>query len=328
MKIKILSPLFIATMMVTLFSCHEDEQQLKPVAGNDHSNVKATRDSRSGNSSVSLLSTTSSHFTDWSGQVHIEITMEETGLAGWHQNVSVPVPADYVLVGGGAWVNNADMVNAGALLTESRPDEDLQQWWAGSKDHVDPDAHSLIVYSIGLRIDGIDRTTLMNYIFADHTTSGTTSAPGTSMGVPYPYTLIGGGAEVNWSTKGSLIVQSYPNGTQWTVKSKDHIQAEATSITAYAIGIQEYIPGFGYLDVDIFSGSTTVLGGYQTADLSLPYGYALACPGVKEVFNPAAGRLITGIYPDGNYVQVASKDHKRGNISQLQAYAIGIRKRP
>ena len=51
------------------------------------------------------------------------------------------------------------------------------------------------------------------------------------------FRLTGAGARVNWGGVGNLLTASFPEDRQTVVAhGKDHIQADISTITAYAVG--------------------------------------------------------------------------------------------
>jgi hypothetical protein len=62
----------------------------------------------------------------------------------------------------------------------------------------------------------------------------------TEVAVETGYTLIGGGARVNWSDPGNLMTACYPifDQNRWVAASTRHRRRSDATITAYAIGVQ------------------------------------------------------------------------------------------
>jgi hypothetical protein len=133
----------------------------------------------------------------------------------------------------------------GALLTASYPNPEKSAWRVSSKAHMDPDAHFLTGYSIGLQLEGVDDPYQLRdkvYVFQD--TSDVKPHPEASVFVPdyewtpdaCRYVVIGGGFKVHWTGAGNLATASFPNDLNgWTVRSKDHEIESPACITAYAI---------------------------------------------------------------------------------------------
>lgn len=241
------------------------------------------------------------------------------------------VDTDFVLVGGGAWADYPTG-GAGALLTASYPDSSLTKWTAASKDHDIICPHTLHVYAIGLRLAGVDRTTLANAMVVQTVTSGTSEYPTASVSLPQGYQIIGGGACANYSAGGygSLLTGSYPSGlNSWVASSKDHMHVCSASITSYAIGITTgQISGFGSLAVNIASSSVSSPA-YQTPDAHqiITNGYVLSCLGGKATYNYGHGRMLFRIFPDnGEGANAYSKDHEVPDSGVTTAYSIMIRK--
>jgi hypothetical protein len=264
--------------------------------------------------------------TDWSGKVHTYIAYSYTsGLLT--QAWTASVPQDYVLIGGGAWAKYVDG-QMGALLTASYPDENYLDWHAESMEHLAASkyGHTLYVYAIGLKLDGVTRDQLKNYIHISHSTSGTAEEPNASASVGSGYTLIGGGAYVNNTYgSGNLLTACYPSGNSWYAASKDHGVVSANEITAYAIGIIPTIPNFGTLEIGNESSNQNISSGKGTTSVSIDNGWLLSCPGGQATWTPGtAGRMLVGIVPTSALgVTVTSKDH--GSYSSGSTYAYGIK---
>jgi hypothetical protein len=150
---------------------------------------------------------------------------------GWPVATAV-LPAGYVLTGGGAedhWRGNGNM------LTASYPDGSTA-WTAKGKDALHPDPSSITSYAIGIRPrNGAD----MPAVSIFRQTSSVAQHPSANVSVPDGYQLLSGGAFADWRTHGSHLTSSFPSSmVEWSVASKDIVYPEATSITAYAIGVK------------------------------------------------------------------------------------------
>src|SRR5262245_15907521 len=184
-------------------------------------------------------------FTDRSGKIHITIFEREAQNAQHHfKDFKVRVPDDMVAVGGGA---EATDVPNGALLTMSRPSDNLTRWSASSKDHNVPNEHRLRVFAIGLKIDGVADMRDVVKVFS--ATGGIDHHPSMTAFVDNGFLLIGGGFFADWETLnpngGSLGTASCPTeegGRKgWFAQSKDHFVSSAAAMTSFAIGIRSVI---------------------------------------------------------------------------------------
>ncbi|MCX8489708.1 MAG: hypothetical protein ORN54_01425 [Cyclobacteriaceae bacterium] len=272
--------------------------------------------------------TVSQEFTDVSGLVKIKLFYESFGPTSYNISNSVHVDADYVLVGGSAWVENTE---AGALLTESRPDFYNNDWYATSKEHAYFDSHTLHIVAIGLRLEGVTSDALRSYMQVFSIPGGTQSAPSASVTIPTGYLLLGGGTKINWTAPGNLLVHSYPAGNTWNSKGKDHLYSSPASITSYAIAIQDVnIPGFGFLESAISSASQFSSSGTKTVGVTIPSGWIVTCPGGRVSYG-SWGRMLTGIQipTDSPFTSsVTSKDQGYADGGTTFAYAVRIRKKP
>jgi hypothetical protein len=287
-------------------------------------------------SSKSLTSTTDTieHYTV-SDYIHFVIVSNTTYPTAYnHPSLAVGVPDGYVLVGGGAHAfdntGSYPIINAGAFLTESRPNGSLTYWKGSSKDHITADPHYLTVYAIGMKIDGVTPAYLRSQISLDSAVSGSTNHPEVDVSVPEGYLLIGGGAFDNYGTGyGNMLVRSYPtSSTTWYVFGKDHRRADPCTITAYAIGINNVsFPNVGYIQTEYIYEEDYVAYGYNEAKTPVSEGWALACCGGNVTYN-GIGRLMVSLRPDipswGSYdVSLWSGDN--GNISAGSNFAYAVR---
>lgn len=150
-----------------------------------------------------------------------------------HPTATVILPPGYILVGGGA---QANFGFDGQFLVISAPLGDLSGWTAASQDHLASDPGTVTAYAVGIR-DRSGAASIQTFL-SQQTSTTAQSAPSEDVPVPPQYTLVGGGAAVSMSgSVGNLLTSSYPRSSQeWSASSHDHLQADAETITAYAIG--------------------------------------------------------------------------------------------
>jgi hypothetical protein len=280
--------------------------------------------------SISTISGGNPEYSDWSGKIHLKVFWERTYVKGHYQEISASITSEYALVGGGAWA--FDYTGNGAFITQSRPDpNNINAWRGRSKDHAVTDLHNLYVYAIGMRIDEVDPAFLRSQIVVVQSNpSPPSDLPTNTINVPWNYLLIGGGAFDDYHGYGNILTRSYPNGFNWEVRGKAHSHSDPSSITAYAIGINNIsFPNVGYLRVTV--NPITESSGYGETYCYSPVvsGAALTCPGGLVTYN-GWGRLLVGLYPS-NLIPVAqliSKDAQHHDWGENTAYAVGIEKRP
>jgi hypothetical protein len=262
--------------------------------------------------------------TDWSGTVQIVIVTNEA--TGEHPQVDIKLPDGYALIGGGAVVT-PQFTAPGALITASYPDADFTTWHAASKDQLVPFTHTLVGYAIGLKLTGMTKGQLISNMWIFSATSSIAPHPDTSVGViSSDYFLIGGGAKIVYgSGEGNLLVKSIPQGTMWSVSGKDHGVSDPDSITAYAIGIKNYISSFGTLEVVQDSVATYASGGFGTANVTMDSTWVVASAGGNAQYN-GPGRMLTSILPGIRNVSVTSKDHEYPDSGTTTAYVVKIRR--
>ncbi len=277
--------------------------------------------------------------TDWSGKVMTKVWECHTTTRQHVQSLTCPVDDGYVLIGGGA---RTVYYGSGALLTEARPlDGGLVSYAASSKDHINSDPHDLYVYAIGLKLLGIDRTTLLpqlHYVQSALTSSSEGPWASVVQSPPWGVDLTGGGY-LQWNQPGLLMTQSYPgfgpdgyvNGYNWQFAGKDHKSYATGQAMANLISIRRDIPGWGSLDVYFQKTANVYVGsGVGTATQRVSTGWALAGIGATTDFDTGTpGRMLFGMYPDPNdptVVTIKSKDHISGSGGHTQGYVIMIRR--
>ena len=272
-------------------------------------------------------------FTDASGEVIVRVY---TGpwVYGQHNTTSVNVDTDFVLVGGGAmisqWANPDDLLGQpGALLTKSYPNSNFTTWHAASKDHGTVYWHSLRAYAIGLRLSGVSSVQLRNYMTIVKTSSSgnhpTAVAP-----VPPGYLLLGGGASAIGSPqRGLLLTASFPSSFhEWTASAKDHHFFESGSVEAFAIGIQQSIPGFGVLNATYNNALTSTGTGYGVASIQAPTGWVVTSVGGRAQYS-GPGRMLTDLFPYWDLsnrlgAKAISKDHLGPYYTSGDTYAYTV----
>jgi hypothetical protein len=155
----------------------------------------------------------------------------ETSDPAAHPQAVAILPDDYVLTGGGAFVNWA---GAGNLLTASFPNSD-KSWEARSKDHDISDPAQITAYAIGIKPK--PGTKKVSHIIKN-ATGPIAAHPSAQVCLDPGWTLSGGGAFDNWNGAGNLLTASFPNGMCWFASGKDHMISSPAAITAYVIGLK------------------------------------------------------------------------------------------
>jgi hypothetical protein len=319
MKLTFKGASFILACLVTVFtSCKKDYQpaNLERLTGNPTEAL--TPQSILAGGSVDSS-------TDWSGTVHTIIVTNQ--VSGNHPLVDVTIPSDYLLVGGGAVVT-PEQGTPGALLTASYPDANLRTWHAASKDHILSYYHTLVGYAIGLKLDGVPRDILRQYVNLDSASNGPLNITGVSFGPNNGSVVIGGGAKVTWTNPGNLLFACYSSHLVGILAaSKDHIEVSPAILTGYYISIQPVIPNFGTLDFQALTNTTTVNSGYGVTSINIPDGWVLTCPFGNCTYR-GVGRMLSGIKPGTKQITIISKDHAQADGGDTEAYAAVFRKKP
>jgi hypothetical protein len=320
--------LFVVLTLIA-FACVERDEVQQPTAAQAQHVGPAQVNDRSANGRVGTFYT---YFNDWSNTVHTvvvekDVTENAAGLT------SLGVPSDYVLVGGGAYTSDA---GAGGYIMSTYPSGySTFNWNAQSHDHQTADTHTLTVYAVGLKIDGVTASTLESYMSRVSSPLPTqyVHAPTASVSLTAGYNLVGGGAVVtDLNGNGNFLIYSYPSSTTtWEVGSKDQNVNSFAGIVAYAIGIPSTIPGFsGQLEVSSASALVLPGYGYATASVTLPSGWAPTCVGAISTAY-TNGRLLTGLRPPGaiypTQFMSESKDCGVATGGWLSVFGICIRKK-
>lgn len=274
--------------------------------------------------------------TDWSGRLHIQVVDCTTTVIRHFQTLSCSVDPSFVLVGGGARTDYFG--GSGALLTETRPVDDGQfrTWQASSKDHINSNPHNLKVFAIGMRLDGVARGTLVAQMQIKSSTDTPVPAIGAGnwqTSTDEGYTLLGGGAFVNWTGEGALLTRSSPDlsgeARTWIAAAKDHNKAAAWNMTVYAIGIRPLILGFGSLEIATRSAVVGTSSGHiGDVTARADGGWVNACPGAFSDWSPGEGRLLFGIVPTTTSGEAMDKDHIKGDVGTLYGFVRQIRVMP
>jgi len=170
------------------------------------------------------------------GPLTIGVFAQTSGVTN-RPSATLAVPAGYKIVSGGALVNAGH--GPGNMLIASYP-ASATTWFAQSKD-VDgkPDPRSITAYAVAI----FDPDDLFDVQIAK-ATSNVASRPAVTATVAADYVLTGGGAMTTAGVTGAgnFLTASYPAAdVQWRASSKDHVTANPSSITAYAIGLTSLV---------------------------------------------------------------------------------------
>lgn len=267
-------------------------------------------------------------FKDASGLVTVGVYEARSASAlGAHTDQAAHVPDDMIVVGGGAC---AEWTGYGALLTASYPDAHLSAWLASSKSHTKVDNHFFKTWAVGLKIEGITRQQLLEFIHVDRQESGMGTAPQASAYVPAGHVLLGGGIKIEWTGYGVLATASYPSSNRsWTAKSKSHTVEAQANLKCWAISLRKNLP-VGTVDT-VISNITSPSSFGPSASSDVPPGYALSGGG-GEVRWTSFGNLLWRLQPSTETTNqdfaASGKSHTETDSSTVTAYAMGIKINP
>jgi hypothetical protein len=249
---------------------------------------------------------------DTASPVHTQVKVCMTTTPQRAQSVNCMVDAGFALVGGGAKVIQAGM---GALLLESRPQTDDRTWFARSSDHIWAASHNVVVYAVGLRLDGVNAKRLRNLI-SDFSFGAPIGSSEYSSAAPPPGRFLSVGLGTPTVTSGRFITKIFPNGNNWWVGNKDHLVAAPTNLSFHARVLGPgIIEGFGAIDLQTRTGPVvSTAGGAQTSSTFVDGGWALVGYGGKAEWPPgSSGRMLDALGLDANDIRRAaasSRDHQ------------------
>jgi hypothetical protein len=224
------------------------------------------------------------------------------------------VPVGWKILSCGARVNYG---GPGQLLTDVHPEDD-QTCVAAAKAHGTADPATLDMFSVAVSDPKNEWDVVVR-----SATSAPAGAPCQTVQLPEGYALTGGGAFDHWSTVGGLLTASRPYGTAgWMACAKQHEVTEATSITAYAIGIRPR-SSLAAPEVQIFVATGTQ-SDTPSAKVGVGAGFTLVGGGAEDNWR-GFGNLLTASFPDGGGWAAQGKAHSRSDPSTVTVYAIGIR---
>jgi hypothetical protein len=265
---------------------------------------------------------------DASGSLHVSVWQKDSGSPLHKNKVEVEPEEGWVVIGGGG----VGSPSPGGFLTASFPNTELTKWNVHTTDHTDPDEHSVIAYALGLKVDGIDYSTLHSMVNVVSVRSTRVSHPDASATLNPEFLLIGGGFRIDPEIDANLGVGSFPQFDRtWRSRSKDHITPRAAVIESFAIGIQSRPRRARGRFKAATAYDQTRLSSQPEAQAKLPDGFALS--GVGAVLNNGEpGLLLWKLAPfledlAGNQVQgvvAGGHDHIDADKAVLQAWAIGI----
>lgn len=322
------------------YSCQKKD--LTPLRDevNESSKTRSPREPANPNPPSSQARVLISSAFDNSGRLEVAVWAESAD--GNHPHAEVAVDPGFVLIGGGARVSNFSNTSFGvnALLTAAYPKDDgtFSTYAADSKDHIQSYSHRLWVYAIGMRMYDasmipLDASYVKTYMNISKTVSSSSQFPTATACPPSGYTTLSGGAKINWSGEGNLLVQSgWPSSYPCLfAKGKDHKKVSPATIESYVVSISNTIPEFGPLEFASHQGGHSS-NPYQQESITLqathPFtgNYLVAGVGARTDYI-GWGRLLFEMYPvNATSIKVSDKDHIDPDQGTLYAWISMIRK--
>jgi len=324
----------IVILFTVLFSCQEvDKKMILP-----DSKVQSSLEQFELNSAKNLLSNTpqstnSKTYVTTHNPYCYEIKTFSTVVGLRQRNsASLTIPSDYVIIGGSAIIINDGIANffPSSFITASRPNFQNNSWIGQSKDHLNREPHYLRITAVGLRILNNTSAYLRSNMQVFSVTSGVASHPAASVSVPSGFTMLGGGAQVDYGNgAGSLLVSSYPSSLNtWSAKSKDHGILSPARITVYAVGISNTL---GFSNAIAVSSPSFATVGRTVAFANLPQDEFLpwfpGCSGANTTFT-GFGRMLQGYLIDDETVIRSlgvAKDLNFASSGTLYSYLLMFR---
>ena len=246
-------------------------------------------------------------------QTHVMLATSDTAE---HPDVSVRVPDGYKLLSGGAF---DDWSDPGNMLTASFPEGD-NTWRASGKDHVTLSPARVTAYAT-VTYDPDDIWDVQQF---KSDLSQKSHHPSASSSVPDGYTLIGGGAQVQYSGAGCLLTSSYPSDARtWRCDAKDHVESNEAQIMAVAIGLKCKADGLRILQK--IQTNTSDKAHWPTTTASPPAEHVMTGGGAKVTYS-GDGSLLTASYlKDEETWEGRAKDHLSSDEATIDVSAVGIR---
>lgn len=253
-------------------------------------------------------------------------------------SVTVTVAPDYAAIGGG--VEGADFP-VGHLITTSRP-LTSSGWVVTSNDHLIHDPIRVRGWALGLKVTGMTRSQLSEFLVYQNQTSAFNASPVATTTLPAGYKLLGGGFALNAApAPGSSVpgelglfpTASEPVGTiGWTVRATPHVLPATGSATVYAIGLKSNIPFVGTFDTAIVK-KTTIADSNPSGIAAAPSGHMLTgCGASVQSDNARLWKLRPElVQSSSSFVSArchgAAKTHGTSlSDSRVDIFALGLRK--
>ena len=263
------------------------------------------------------------------GSGPMEVTEWVSSVTGEvNTNITTTLPAGFVMVGGGAQVQDpgGNPANVDAILTASYPVNNgaFNTWAASNKDHGGIFYTSdLFVYVIGIKLfdkttgAALDPSVVIPHLSIFTNTSGVTNHPSATASVPSgAWTVLSSGAQDNYTGYGNLLVENDYSNSQAFATGKDQKEADPASITAYALAYDNQpIGNFGTIYISYNHGSTPVTTHLQGLFVTILSNYAVAGVGGLSTYT-GYGRLLYGTYSaTSTSGQFQSKDQDVSDVS-------------
>lgn len=315
---------FLLSLAITvfLFGCQISKESLLPLSDESGITGKTLSNARVAGNGANLapppLTTTT--FTDASGKVTVKLFKSVRKLEA-KMTQRVILPEDYVLAGGGFFLDNWSNDFGGGYILESRPESNLSEWVVSSSYLLNFECYWLTTYAYGIKIEGVPSSTLRQKMKVFTQTSNTSTNPSVSMDLKNTtYYLIGGGGKSNSTMP---LVGIMPYGEAWLAEAKG-----TGSVTSYAIGIDKTMANKWGLSIKQFGKTSQYpLTGLSSESVANSNGYILCGVGGRTLISSTAKRGLVCLYLSSGWIgTVISKDYEKSYSGQNTLIGIGIKK--
>jgi hypothetical protein len=189
-----------------------------------------------------------------------------------------------------------------------------------------------------MKIQGVSSDVLKSCMKIVSDKSSVSHAPSMQITASQNYSIIGGGAQIDYNGVGILLTSCTSDPSTifdprvWIASGKDQNSSDTGTITSFLIEIRnDSIPGFGKIKTRYLqSYSSTVNTGIATAQISNTSGYGMTCPGGISYYN-GNGRLLSSLGTNTTvtpFASVTSKDHITQDGGYVGACLIEVSKMP
>jgi vibriolysin len=244
---------------------------------------------------------------------------QSAGTSASLASATLTVDEGYKILCGGAQVTDTPG-GAGNLLTASYPTS-IFSWIALSKDQDFSDPAVITVYALAIN-DPQDQYDVQ--IFSATSQPVSMNRPNASVTLPSGYTLVGGGAQANYSSNGQFLTASAPltDLPGWQATSRDLVLADPGTVTAFAIGIRPRNAA-PRITVQLFQDTSPQPSSAPHEGITVNPPFTMIGGGASITQN-GDGNLLIASYPSNDSEwQAMGRDQQVSDPETITVYAIG-----